>query len=43
MQNHYNLAYREEEREMFPTLKVRFHLLSPPSIPIDKESLLFTL
>ncbi|EEB87943.1 hypothetical protein MPER_14490, partial [Moniliophthora perniciosa FA553] len=21
MQNHYNLAYREEEREMFPTLK----------------------
>ena len=22
MQNHYNLAYREEEREMFPTLKV---------------------
>mgnify|MGYP001432785702 CR=1 FL=1 len=29
MQNHYNLAYREEEREMFPTLKVRF-LTSPP-------------
>lgn len=24
MQNHYNLAYREEEREMFPTLKVGF-------------------
>ncbi|KAK7692845.1 hypothetical protein QCA50_004480 [Cerrena zonata] len=22
MQNHYNLAYREEEREMFPTLKL---------------------
>ena len=22
MQNHYSLAYREEEREMFPTLKV---------------------
>jgi hypothetical protein len=22
MQNHYNLVYREEEREMFPTLKV---------------------
>lgn len=21
MQNHYSLAYREEEREMFPTLK----------------------
>lgn len=23
MQNHYSLAYREEEREMMPTLKVR--------------------
>ena len=23
MQNHYNLIYREEEREMFPTLNVR--------------------
>jgi hypothetical protein len=22
MQNHYNLVYREEEREMFPTLQV---------------------
>ena len=22
MQNHYSLLYREEEREMFPTLKV---------------------
>lgn len=22
MQNHYNLVYREEEREMLPTLKV---------------------
>ena len=22
MQNHYNLIYREEEREMFPTLNV---------------------
>jgi hypothetical protein len=22
MQNHYNLIYREEEREMFPTIKV---------------------
>ncbi|KAJ2921260.1 hypothetical protein H1R20_g15837, partial [Candolleomyces eurysporus] len=29
MQNHYNLAYREEEREMFPTLK----LLNVGSIP----------
>lgn len=24
MQNHYNLVYREEEREMTPTLKVSF-------------------
>lgn len=24
MQNHHNLVYREEEREMFPTLKVIF-------------------
>ena len=24
MQNHYNLLYREDEREMFPTLKVGF-------------------
>ena len=23
MQNHHSLVYREEEREMFPTLKVR--------------------
>lgn len=30
MQNHYSLVYREEEREMFPTLKVRssYHSLS---------------
>lgn len=28
MQNHYNLVYREEEREMFPTLKVRTFSLS---------------
>ena len=38
MQNHYNLVYREEEREMFPTLKVlttaildQFRLLISPS------------
>jgi hypothetical protein len=24
MQNHYSLVYREEEREMMPTLKVSF-------------------
>ena len=29
LQNHYNLIYREEEREMFPTLKVR----SPSILP----------
>ena len=23
MQNHYSMIYREEEREMFPTLKAR--------------------
>ena len=28
MQNQYNLAYREEEREMFPTLKVCSFLFS---------------
>jgi len=26
MQNHYNLIYREEEREMFPTLDVCFRV-----------------
>lgn len=26
MQNHYNLVYREEEREMLPMLKARFSL-----------------
>jgi hypothetical protein len=30
MQNHYNLIYREEEREMFPTLKV--DITSPISL-----------
>ena len=28
MQNHYNLLYREEEREMFPTLKASHITLS---------------
>ena len=28
MQNHYSLMYREEEREMMPTLKVNI-----PSLP----------
>jgi len=27
MQNHYSLVYREEEREMMPTLKVRARVL----------------
>ena len=29
MQNHYNLLYREEEREMFPALKVSIHSYLP--------------
>ena len=28
MQNHHSLIYREEEREMFPTLKVYFRSLT---------------
>jgi aryl-alcohol dehydrogenase-like predicted oxidoreductase len=31
MQNHYNLVYREEEREMFPTLKVILYIVSHSS------------
>ena len=31
MQNHYSLIYREEEREMFPTLKVCLVPLPPSS------------
>lgn len=27
MQNHYNIVYREEEREMMPTLKVHYHTI----------------
>ncbi|GJE95552.1 aryl-alcohol dehydrogenase [Phanerochaete sordida] len=47
MQNHYNLIYREEEREMFPTLKI-FGVGSIPwsplargllSRPLDQQSL----
>ena len=34
MQNHYSLIYREEEREMFPTLKVRFSSLCTKPINI---------
>jgi len=33
MQNHYNLVYREEEREMFPTLK-HFNVGSTPWSPL---------
>lgn len=36
MQNHYNLVYREEERELMPTLKVASPFL-------DKSSTLFSL
>ena len=35
MQNHYNLIYREEEREMFPTLKV-----ASPSRPLGRNQLI---
>ncbi|KAK7692873.1 hypothetical protein QCA50_004508 [Cerrena zonata] len=35
MQNHYNLAYREEEREMFPTLKM-FGVGSIPWSPLAR-------
>ncbi|KAI0657094.1 Aldo/keto reductase [Cubamyces menziesii] len=35
MQNHYNLLYREEEREMFPTLKL-FGVGSTPWSPLAK-------
>ncbi|KAI0628888.1 Aldo/keto reductase [Trametes polyzona] len=35
MQNHYNLLYREEEREMFPTLK-HFGVGSTPWSPLAK-------
>jgi aryl-alcohol dehydrogenase-like predicted oxidoreductase len=30
MQNHYNAIYREEEREMIPTLKVSYPVSSSP-------------
>ena len=35
MQNHYNLAYREEEREMFPTLE-HFSVGSIPWSPLAR-------
>ncbi|TFK37851.1 aryl-alcohol dehydrogenase [Crucibulum laeve] len=35
MQNHYNLVYREEEREMFPTLK-HFNVGSIPWSPLAR-------
>lgn len=45
MQNHYNLIYREEEREMFPTLQVnlllfedlRFHLMDNSSLVSERS------
>lgn len=37
MQNFHNAAYREEEREMFPTLKVSARLPLPPSIPLGRQ------
>ncbi|SJL02660.1 related to voltage-gated potassium channel subunit beta-1 channel subunit beta-1) [Armillaria ostoyae] len=38
MQNHYSLAYREEEREMFPTLKM-FGVGSMPWSPLARGKL----
>ncbi|KAF4610161.1 hypothetical protein D9613_010208 [Agrocybe pediades] len=38
MQNHYNLIYREEEREMFPTLK-HFGVGSIPWSPLGRGTL----
>ncbi|KAK0207117.1 NADP-dependent oxidoreductase domain-containing protein [Desarmillaria ectypa] len=38
MQNHYNLVYREEEREMFPTLKM-FGVGSMPWSPLARGKL----
>ncbi|KAJ7928813.1 aryl-alcohol dehydrogenase [Mycena leptocephala] len=38
MQNHYNLLYREEEREMFPTLK-HFGVKSIPWSPLARGAL----
>ena len=41
MQNHYNLIYREEEREMMPTLKVCY--LTPPfQTLMDNHGLIYT-
>ncbi|KAF7327924.1 Aldo-ket-red domain-containing protein [Mycena kentingensis (nom. inval.)] len=38
MQNHYNLVYREEEREMFPTLK-QFGVSAIPWSPLARGAL----
>ena len=38
MQNHYSLLYREEEREMFPTLKL-FGVGSIPWSPLARGNL----
>lgn len=38
MQNHYSLVYREEEREMFPTLK-HFGVGSIPWSPLGRGRL----
>ena len=45
MQNHYNLVYREEEREMMPTLKVNilyscYISVSSKSLTLDRCSAL---
>ncbi|KZP29738.1 Aldo/keto reductase [Athelia psychrophila] len=40
MQNHYSLVYREEEREMMPTLKVRSPSPFPFSFSLSTSSIL---
>ena len=37
MQNHYSLIYREEEREMFPTLKVSTIMETPAMQMLNTE------
>ena len=38
MQNHHSLLYREEEREMFPTLKVCARQIDPVLLPTSFDS-----
>ncbi len=38
MQNHHSLLYREEEREMFPTLKVQSDFCTSPSVFLNTSA-----